>query len=396
MKILFLSSWFPYPTDNGSKIRIFNLLKGLTQHHDITLLAFTRNEDFLMYLPVLQDFCCKVAIVPWREYKPNSHRALLGFFSQQPRSIVDTYSPTMHQMINTELKKGNDYDILIASQLPMAAYVPGNNRIPALFEEIELAAILDLYTKSTSIHKLRAGLTLLKTKRYISSLFTKFSAITVVSDLEKKIVSEFAPTTAPIYIIPNCLDGTLYRSVYSNPEPDTIIFTGSLTYQANYQAVCFFMNEIYPLVKQIIPSMRIKITGKIDGMSLPSEFHDESVELTGFVEDVKPLIASSAVSVVPLLGGGGTRLKILEALALGTPVVSTSKGAEGLDVQNERHLLIADNPQDFADSLIRLLKDPELRNQLGENGRRLVQEKYDWQSVMPSFLEIVESLSEPR
>jgi len=394
MRILFLSRWFPYPIDNGSKIRIYNLLKGLAQHHDITLLTFTRNEDFQIYLPNLGSFCRKVKVAPWKKFNPNSQRAIMGYFSMRPRSIVDSYSPVMHQMIKTELANGEDYDLLIASERTMAAYVPTFTPVPSLFEDLELTTIYDLYTKSTSFKRLRAGLTYLKTKHYISNMVTRFKAITVVSELEKKILSEFAPANLPIFVIPNCLDGTQYHNIHVKPEPNTLIFTGSLTYQANYQAACYFLNEIFPLVKQVVPKIHMKITGRTGGRTLPLEFQDKEVELTGFVEDVKPLIASSWVSVVPILEGGGTRLKILEALALSTPVVSTSKGAEGLDVQNEQHLLIAENPQDFADSIIRLLKDPELHKQLGENGRRLVQEKYDWHSVMPSFLEIVEKLTE--
>jgi glycosyltransferase involved in cell wall biosynthesis len=120
------------------------------------------------------------------------------------------------------------------------------------------------------------------------------------------------------------------------------------------------------------------------------------VTLTGFVDDVRPLIAQSWISVVPLHTGGGTRLKILEAMALGTPVVATSKGAEGLDVQSGRHLLIADTPEAFAQSAIRLLKEPELRRQLAKSAYQLIREKYDWAVVIPRFLALTERVAHPR
>jgi len=137
--------------------------------------------------------------------------------------------------------------------------------------------------------------------------------------------------------------------------------------------------------------VRLFITGDHAGKSLPPA---GNVTLTGYVDDVRPLVARAWASIVPLRIGGGTRLKILEAMALGTPVVATSKGAEGLEVRHGKHLLIADGPAAFADEVMRLLRDAELRAALAANGRRLVAERYDWATVMPGFLELVEQCVE--
>lgn len=394
MRILFLSGWFPFPTDNGSKLRIYNLLKGLSSAHDISLLAFTQNEDYHNHLQVLLEFCQKIEVLPWKEYNPKSKQAILGYLDLRPRSIVDTYSSRMAQRIQEELSQGRPYDLVIASEITMASYYNQFEGIPAIFEDIELANVYDRFNNSRSvIKKLLCSLNWLKVRNFIGNLTKGFQACTVVSTVEKTILERILPANQPIHIIPNCVDIERYNFNSRQSEPDTLIFTGSLAYNANYDAVHFFLRDILPHVKQAVPGVKFSITGKTGGRHIPSKLKPDHVNIVGFVDDVKPLIANSCASVVPLIEGGGTRLKILEALALGTPVISTSKGAEGLELQRECHILIADTPQDFTAATIQLLSNPGLRDRLSKNGRRFVQENYDWKVVMPKFLDIVESFN---
>jgi glycosyltransferase involved in cell wall biosynthesis len=177
--------------------------------------------------------------------------------------------------------------------------------------------------------------------------------------------------------------------VQAAPQPDTLIFTGSLSYFANLEGVRWFLSEVYPIVQAQVPAVQLVITGKNDGVSLPTA---ENVTLTGFVEDVRPLIASARISLAPLQVGGGTRLKILEAMALGTPVVATEKGAEGLQAVNGEHLLVADSAENFADAVVRLLQDRKLCRKLTDNSCRLVRQQYDWAVIMSDFLELTEEV----
>src|SRR3989304_6090235 len=142
----------------------------------------------------------------------------------------------------------------------------------------------------------------------------------------------------------------------------------------------WFLEEVYPLIQAQVPDLSLTITGDHADLPLPPA---SNVTLTGVVDDIRPLIASSSVSLVPLQAGGGTRLKILEAMALGVPVVSTLKGAEGLEIRSGEHLLIADTPEAFAENVIRVLRDPALRKGITDRARRMVEEKYDWAVVMP-------------
>ena len=149
----------------------------------------------------------------------------------------------------------------------------------------------------------------------------------------------------------------------------------------------WFTGQVLPLVREVNPGVELTITGNHGGKKLPC---DQNVNLIGYINDIRPLIASSWISIAPIFSGGGTRLKILEAFGLQTPVIATSKGAEGLEVQHEEHLLIADSAESFAKETIRLLNNADLRQELVSKAYKLVQEKYDWSVILPKFLAMVE------
>lgn len=386
MKVLFLSRWFPYPADNGSKLRILNLLKGLAARHEVTLLSFYEQQDLERGREAIGRFCSKVLAVPWQGFRPCSVRALAGYLSNTPRSVRSTYSVAMEEMIRQTLH-ADRYDVVIASQIDMAAYRQVFRPVPALLEEIELSVPYEQFVAAPSLRLyLRHGLTWFKHRRYMSGVLTSFRACTVVTEKEHRLLAAIAPE-CPVEVLPNCVDLSAYENIPHHPHPGRLIFTGSFRFFANYDAMYWFLSDIYPFIRASVPQATVTITGDPAGRDLP---HAANVTLTGFVDDIRPWIAESAVSIVPLRIGGGTRLKILEAMALGTPVVTTSKGAEGLAVHDGEHLLIADTPRSFAEATVHLLNNPEAGRQMARNALRRVSEQYDWAKIMPRFLALVE------
>jgi glycosyltransferase involved in cell wall biosynthesis len=166
-----------------------------------------------------------------------------------------------------------------------------------------------------------------------------------------------------------------------------LIFTGTLSYSANLTGLQWFLEKVFPKIQEKAPHVKLLITGRSENIPLPPA---KNLIRTGYVEDIRPLIASAWISIAPILEGGGTRLKILEAMAIGTPVIATSKGAEGLQIQNNQHILLADTPEQFAAATLHLLQDSKLRLKLVENSCHLVREHYDWGVIMPDFLKLVE------
>lgn len=391
MKILFLSRWFPYPSNNGSKLRIFNLLRGLSRCHEVTLLSFVDPADVLPDAAILREICSECFTVPWREFDPNSSQARLGFLSLKPRFILDTFSPQMECEISRLVSK-NRYELVIASQLSMTSYYGAFGDIKAVFEELELGGFYEpAYLSGNLLERLRKRLTWLKLKNYLSNVLDSFAICTVASEKEKKLFVETFPAhRAKAMVIPNCIDVVQYQSFNIERGWHRLIFTGSFRYLANYQAMVWFLEKVYPLILENVSDTQLLITGDHADLPLPMT---TNVHLTGHVEDIKSLIASCNVSIVPIWSGGGTRLKILEAMALGTPVVSTSKGAEGLLAANGRHILIDDEPEGFASGVIRLLQDQQFSQQLASNALQLVEERYDWAQIMPGLLQMIDKVT---
>ena len=309
--------------------------------------------------------------------------------STTPRSVRDTWSPAMAQLVEQKLAADKP-DLIIASQIDTAGYVPRSSGVTALFEEVELGLMYEQFAVATTLsQRLRYGLTWTKHRRYLTDLLERFDACTVVSQRERQLLASTVPGYATAEVIPNFINLPDYRNVSPVPGQNTLIFTGAFTYHVNYEGALWFVRKVYPLVRAQVGDVALTITGNHANLSLPDT---ENVTLTGMVDDVRPLIAGAAVSVVPIWEGGGTRLKILEAMALRTPVVTTSKGAEGLDAQDGVHLLIADEPGAFANAVVRLLQDHSLRQRLAGNAFALVEQNYDWQVVMPHFLSLVDRL----
>jgi len=393
MRILYLSRWFPYPTDNGSRLRIFNLLKHLSSRYTVDLISFASEPVSDEALTMMRRYCERVDVVRYRPFQSTRWTALAGYFSARPRSVIDTYSVEMQRRVE-QAGRERAYDVVIAAQMDVAPYAMALPNVPRVFEEVEVGKLHERYANERQpLKKLRAGLTWGKSSRYVADLLRSFDGYTVVSEREREHVKRIAPSYRPsrARVVPNGVDLT-FSTDFGAPQADTLVYSGALTYYANWEAVEFFLRDVFHLIKAKQSGAQLTVTGKLDGVPVDRLPNRDGTVFTGYVDDVRPIVARSWVSVVPLLIGGGTRLKILESLALGTPVVSTSKGAEGLDLVSGRDILIADEPADLADAVLRVLQDANLRETLSRNGRRAVT-RYDWQVIGPEFCSFVEEIA---
>ena len=394
MRILFLSRWFPEPPNNGAKIRVFNLIKGLSEQHTVDLLTFYEADDSVKEAVELRKLCAGVATVPYRAFQPGSLKATLGYLSPKPRSVVDTYQEDMARAVRKAVAR-RKYDLVIASQIDMAIYAAGVRGPKKVLEELEITKILRKSEVSGSwLKRARGSFTWWKLANYISWLMKQYDGWTVVSEGERKAAILAAPGSAGApALVPNGVDCAAFQ-----PEPDedvdenALLFHGAISYRPNFEAVEYFMREIFPLIRAERPQTRLYVTGKADAALQKRLAGLEGVTFTGYLQDIRPVLAACAVSVVPLLTGGGTRLKILEALAAGKAVVSTMAGAEGLEVKDGRDLLIADRPADFAQATLRLLNDADLRARLGRQGRTAVSARYDWRLINVKFNQYLEGI----
>ncbi len=253
VRILFLSPWFPYPPTNGSKLRVYNLLHGLADYHELDLITFGDEPGIDPQAPELQAICRKVLVAPSKSYKPVGLQAKLALLNPTPRSIREAYSVEMSELVQQTLN-AKTYDLVIASQLGTAIYGTLLKDIPALFEEVEVGVLYERYAQARSAwHRFRHGLTWAKHRRFLANLLQGFRGCTVVSEQERSLVSKLVlgdnAASQPIDLIPNGIDLAFYRKVVETPQPASLIFTGSLHYAANYEGMVWFLEEVFPLVR---------------------------------------------------------------------------------------------------------------------------------------------------
>jgi len=395
MNILFLSPWFPFPLENGSKIRIYNLIKNLSRHHDVRLISFIR-EGERIDSQGLEGICNVEATIPFQEFNPRSLKSIAGFLAPIPRSVVDCYSSQMAKQVEISIKLHRPA-LIIASEIATALYGGRKWKIPCILDEMQLGLNYQLHTNSSSyFSRARKEIYRYKLHTYTKYMVKQYDACTVASEIEHRFVSNILGRMGNIYVLPNGVDIDLNKPANVDIQPDTLIYQGALTFSANLDAMSYFTTEIFPIVQREVPQVVIRITGRNDGVDLSHLSLNENVKFTGFVPDIRSEVSRSWACVVPLRLGGGTRLKILEAMALGTPVVASSKAVEGLYVTPGYHVLIGDTPEDFAFQVIRLLKDEQLRDMLSRNGRELVEKNYAWIDIGTCFEQIIDSVMNDR
>jgi glycosyltransferase involved in cell wall biosynthesis len=390
--LLFLSWWWPYPANNGSKIRAYNLLRHLSQHYQVTLLSFAETDEATPeQIAHLKTFCHQVEAVPKPLYNPGAVKATLGYLSRWPRSLVDVYSADMAERIQ-RVHQSQPVDVIVAFEFQTMRYLEVLPDVPGILEELEVTQFHNAVEEASSTpRRLRAQLTLSKFQQSINRLIQAGAACTVVSESEAAYIKQFAPANARIDVVPNGVDTTANHPDSSvEAKPLSLIYTGAVTYNANYDAVAYFVREIWPLVRARYPEANFMVTGGTGSVDVKDLAAVPGVSFSGYLPSVADAVRRQWAVVAPLRVGGGTRLKILEAMALGTPVIATSKGAEGLAVHNGQDILIADTAPAFAEAIGQLFDDASLRNRLAAAGRTLVEQEYDWGALTHHLVDLIE------
>ncbi len=386
MKILYLSPWYPYPPDNGAKTRVYNLLNILAKKYEVIFIAFspmgTDNNQL--------NICSRVLTIKQDPFlKP---RILKSFHFFLPYPIVTYKNKEMSHLVNSILQT-NKISVAIAFTSYMAPYLT-HAKVPKVFDidaSLTSYGLERLRLERSTFSKLRAWLSLQKSINFEKKMANLYDTTIVLTEINLKSLTSVLSKAKRLAIIGNGVDPIYYSLNCDLPESNTLIYNGALTFSANYDAMKWFLNDIFPLIKAEIPGVTMKVTGSLDGVNTESLPINENVILTGYVQDIRPVVSRSWACIVPLRFGSGQRMKILEAMALGIPVVSTSKGVEGLDVIDEKHLLIADTPKNFAMKTVRLLREPKLRSFLTRNARDLIERKYNWLNIGECFCNIVEN-----
>jgi polysaccharide biosynthesis protein PslH len=377
VKVLFVSSRFPLPADTGGKVRILNLVRHLSVLHDVTFLSFARSG------PVSADHVRELAaICEVREPVAIAPSNLIGHL-RDPR----WNSAAMRRQVSDEMRQGGQ-QFVIAAEVLAGYYAAQSNGAPRLLDNCELTVLYEAWAGRVASLPLRAWWTWQRKARFTAALANRFDACTVTSTIERNLLLRLGISPTKILVAANGVDLRTHRPEWGRPDRSALVYPGSIDFHANRDAMGFFVGEVLPRIRARHPEAHLLITGQCDDSQRRhvNSAAKSEVEFTGVLPDVRPVVARSGTCVVPLRIGGGTRVKILEAMALGTPVVSTSKGAEGLPLIARRHLLIADTPSAFADAVCSLMEDDALRATISTNALRFVNEQCDWSlAFLPIF-----------
>ena len=394
MNILFITGELPYPPDSGHKKRSFHLLRGFGKKNSLFLVSFGKDKD---YPRQLREVCDYIDVVKKPSYNKIVFflQAFLSLFSKIPFNIHKYYSKEMTTKINTLLKKKR-FDLIICNQLSQAQHILNKNCIKIYTSQNIESTIIYRYYKITKNHfkKILLYLEWFKTLQFEKKVWRNFDYTVAVSQHDKEMIQSINPTK-DILVIPNGVDTQYFYPQESNNVTPNLVYTGEIGWYPNEEAVIYFVKKIYPMIKEKKSGVKFFVVGRNPSKKIIElNKKDKSIIVTGYVDDVRPYIAQSSIYIVPIRIGSGTRLKILEAMAMGKPVVSTTIGCEGLEVTPGENIILADKPEEFALNVINLIEDKNEAKKLSYAGRMLVEEKYDWKVVYSKIDELCNRLEE--
>jgi polysaccharide biosynthesis protein PslH len=407
MHILFLTQILPYPPSSGPKVKTWHVLRYLAQSgHKITLASFVRPEE-LPYIQDLRNICDDVHVVHvHRSRILDGYYFIRSQFTGRPFLVERDDLSDMRSLVN-EIVASGDVDVIHADQLTMTQFafplqVPADNK-PALVFDAHNAVwtITDRMKQNAAFYlKLPLALETRRIKQYEGMIVNDFDATLAVTEPDRVALLDAMQVHCPerevlIPVIPIAVDTHQIKPVSRDENSLNILTMGTLYYPPNADGIRWFIQHVFPLVRQKIPGVQLTIVGKNpprDFLNLAAA-KETGITTTGFVPELDPYFARSAITVVPVRAGGGMRVRILEAFARAAPVVTTTVGLEGIDARPGVDVMIADTPEEFAASVVRLLRENDLQQRLSRNGRRLVEEKYDWQVVLGKLDDLYKQLT---
>lgn len=391
MKILVVTPRLPYPPDTGGKSAVFNLIKSLSLvGHDISLLSLVEDTKKLAQASELGEYCRVIPVV--KNTRTSLRKILLNLFSPLPYTLSKYYFPGMKRRF-IDLLEETQFDIVQIDFLHMAfCAIPATNKIPVVLRAHNVESIIweRLSKQRRGIMRLLLQHQWKKVRNYESRIVSRFDLCLVFTKHDERRLKLLNPAVKTA-ILPAGVDISYFKPQAVQEKPNSLIFVGDLLWTPNVDGIWWFVQEVFPLIKKEIPEITLHIVGR-GGERTLKKVRARGIDVTGYVRDVRPHIRSSSVYVVPLRAGGGIRIKVLEALAMRKAIVSTTVGCEGIDVESGRDIFIADSPEMFAEATIELLRNSALREELGRNGRRLIERKYTWDRISPRLIDTYSTL----
>ncbi len=392
MKILFLTSRFPFPPLGGDRLRVSQFLKALSKRHEITLLSLSEtpvsDEQQRLAAPFVER--CETVVLPRKKSFIN---CALGAFSSKPLQVHYYNSTSFRKKLN-QLLQTQHFDAIFSHLLRMADYALNANGAAKI---LDLTDALGLnYERNRKLGKglkmfdLAQRIEFGRVRSYEQKILPRFHQSLLISEADRDYMSTYAPSEN-VQIIGAGVDLEYFQFYDDGYDANQLVFVGKMSTTPNLDAAQYFIREILPIIERNIPQIKLDVVGIEPPRELLKLQKKDKISVTGEVEDVRPFLHKAAASLCPIRGGAGAKNKILESMAAGTPVVSTHIGLEGLDLLEGRHVLAADAPEVFAEHIISLVKSPEKRRKLALAGRQIVEQNFGWDRVLANLDAIIEN-----
>ncbi|MDX2170744.1 MAG: glycosyltransferase [Deltaproteobacteria bacterium] len=385
MRVLLLCQLLPYPADSGTRMKTWNLVRWLGARTELTLVGFARDESH-DDLAVLRRHCSVVHTVPLTR-EPWRDGLALGrtLWSGRPWVIERDRRRTMHALVRA-VTRAQRFDVVHIDQLTMAQYAGACAAAHTVLDLHDVLSRLSAQLAASPHAPWQAWLWRRDCRRlraYERSIAQRVDTILTVSQADRRALAEVIGPGRQVTVLPIGIDVEALAPLARADGGARIVYIGTMFWPPNAEAVAWFLRAVWPRIRAARPDAQFAVIGARPPRALRAAARgDRRVSFHGYVADPAPLLAGAAVTIAPLRSGSGMRVKILTALAQELPVVTTSLGCEGIDVVAGRDALIADTPEAFAAATLRLLDDAALGRELGRNGRRLIEARYDYRSVL--------------
>ncbi|MEW6304440.1 MAG: glycosyltransferase [Verrucomicrobiota bacterium] len=395
LNILWLKSGPLHPIDTGGKIRTYQMLRELNRLHPVTYAALWPEGLDQSTRPLASEYSTAQHWIDWRETPKGTaafYAELAGnLFSGLPYAIAKYQSAGMASLVR-QLDQSGRFDLIISDFLLPSVHLFADGYRPAtksLLFQHNVESLIWKRTFETAGSALKRAYFRMQWQRmeaFERASCARYDGVVGVSDEDCDLMRKEFGLTNVLGSVPTGVDVDYFKPAATAKKPNSIMFLGSMDWQPNVDGAGWFAEEIWPLIKQEIPGVTLSIVGRKPVAKIQElGARDASIRVTGTVPDVRPHLAESELMIVPLRVGGGTRIKIYEAMAAGVPVVSTRIGAEGLAVTDGEDIALADEPAAFAGRVVELLKNHEMRRRMGERARDLVCRNFSWPSVVKVF-----------
>lgn len=398
MRILFATLGVPYPPDRGNRQRDYHLIRRVARRHDVSLVILRTGIDEAEHARRhLETFCAPVELVEATPTRALSRRAAEHLWARRPLATFPYWSDEMAERVRATAAALAP-DVVQVEHSFLAPYVDVLPRGARAKTVLCLHNIGSLQYRSMLQMRLSPRERVLYFLKWLAMLrwearaARRFDRVVVVSQSERDALRRTDPRLA-VSVVENAVDTTALAPLPDPTRPDTLLFVGTFTYPPNVDAALHLGRDIFPLVRRAVPEARLLLVGHEPTEEVRALANLPGVTVDGAAADPRPAYAQASVAVAPLRAGGGTRLKILESMALGRPVVSTRLGAQGLDVVDREHLVLADTPGEIAAAVVHLLRDGPLRTRLTASARRLVERRYDWDHSAAALLGVYGELA---